>query len=383
MTSTRFNSFPVGGYHAGFESGQTTTIEIPGVGIWDVDESLVKTLRDEVKFEVEVGDSSVNVPVAFATGEKWSLQKNKKTVRDQNGALILPLITVHRDGITMDSASSRGMSQNSGEFVVKYRLSDRDRNLQNLRNRFGIDLQSNLPPPVLDNSDGRDVGSLADDPDIQDGAYLVPKLSSNVWEVIVMPAPRFFVAKYTITMWAHYATHLNEMCEHLMNSFLAPGNRTLRLNTESGYWFIAQFGEEFSSEDNQDAATSEEDIRKVSVTVEVRAYTFGSKNPSDPVAVRRYLSSPEIEFDLQIDSGESENYEVDRIYDDGSFLGDVTEISNSHLMPNPNLIDGHIKLSPENKREPSFKNVNREQRRVKSEKITKGKLRDVYLKTKI
>jgi hypothetical protein len=374
MPSTRFDSRPVGAIPTGYESPQITEgPSIPSAGIEDVDQSLVACLNDDVQFFVQDDAGAKKVEVIFAVGEKWSMLKNHQGLRDHEGRLSLPIITVRRKNINHSTAdiTGRGMNQSTGEIKLRYRLSERDRVMQNLMNRFGIKNQTNL---LVES------GDLEVDPDIKAGALLAPKLDKNTWEILVVPQPQFFTAEYEVTMWAQYTEQLNVMTEKLMAAYLAPGNRTLRLNSDKGFWYIANFGESYASEDNSDSATGEALVRKVTFQVNVPAYSFAPQNPGDPIPIRRYLSNPQISFDIQ-DLTASERLQ-ERVYDDGMILGDVADISTNHNFPNPNLIDGHILLSPDQEMSPSLKRVDKQRKKLRGEKTYAGRLIDPYSKRK-
>ena len=67
---------------------------------------------------------------------------------------------------------------------------------------------------------------------------MFPNLGDNVWEVISIPSPQFFEAKYEIIFWTSYTQHMNYMIQTLMNAQL-PQDRMFKLNTSKGYWFMA------------------------------------------------------------------------------------------------------------------------------------------------
>jgi hypothetical protein len=237
----------------GYDGVAQPTLTIPPCGIEDVDAALFQLLDKEIKFQVGGQDTSEmkKVPIIFAAGEKWALAKNKRAIRDRNGTLILPIITAIRTLVAQspsEDLAGRGINQKTGEIIVRRRLDKSDRSYQALVNRLLINNQKNLAVSPTNAVAGqlstlRDVGDLADDPTVAQGGFLVPDRQNNVYETIVIPSPQFYTATYEITLWAQYTTHVNQVLEQLMSSFL-PQQQGWVLTTPAGYWFNALFADE-------------------------------------------------------------------------------------------------------------------------------------------
>ncbi len=314
--TNRFNSKPGQfGIPSGYEgSALDSVFEIPSVGIQDIDEGLANTIN-EIKFQVSKGSALLqqNVQVVFAVGEKWSLAKSNKVLKDANGKLILPIITIHRKTINHDDSSvtGMGMNQNTGEIVVKTRLAKEDRNFQNILSKVGLNFQLNVPGENSIIYTDRNIGENSNDFDVRKGAFLSPKINKNIYEFLVMPQPQFFVAEYEITIWVQYFEHMNEILDKLMSAYLAPAQRTLKIDTPKGYWFVAYFDGSYTIEDNADSNAGEETIRKCTISVKVPGYTFASKSPGVPLSIRRYVSSPIVNFGFGISQSDTEFETVD------------------------------------------------------------------------
>jgi hypothetical protein len=280
-------------------------VRVPSCGIEDLDKAFFKTLRDGVAFQVSNDPGKQQrVPIVFAVGEKWSMIKSGRAIRDKDGTLILPLVTVRRSGIEQSNTdvNGRGMNQHVGQMTVRTQLDPRDRAYQNILNKLGLVNSED----VAGDRDFDETGSLltdraqiqanALDNDVRAGGLLAPKLGVNAWQIITLPTPQFYTATYEITIWAQYVHHMNQMLEKLMSSYLPTGNRTMRLDTDKGYWFVAYFDEGISSEDNADSSSGEELIRKYKLTVKVPAYIVESGAPGMPSGLRKFVSAPQIAF---------------------------------------------------------------------------------------
>ena len=309
----RYNSGDPNGVPSGYQSPDVPTdINIPSCGIEDVDESLFKLFDKEIKFSVrdnKTGNTK-NVPVVFATGERWALIKKGAPLRDTSNTIILPLTTIRRIALVQDikeDITGRGINQQTGELVIKRRLSQRDRSYQNLINKLGIPNQENIANSLDESgfTTDRDQELNMNDPEIRDGGLLTPKLEKNIWEVITIPSPQFFTAKYEVTFWTQYTTHMNQLIQQLMSAYLPQGN-AFRLDTEKGYWFVATIeGNEYRPEDNSEDFGLEERLIKYSFTMTVPGYYIaGDTANGTPSATRRYISSPLITFQIGSDDGE-------------------------------------------------------------------------------
>lgn len=305
------NSGP-GGLRSGYDRAVSPDdYSIPSCGIEDVDTALFNMFEKELKFEVsQQNGQAKNVPVIFASGEKWALLKRGKALRDKTNALILPLITITRSSITQDFSADiagRGINQQTGEIVIKRRLDPSDRTYQSLINRMRIKNQQNLalpPDEVVEGDIGtlRDVGDLSSNPDVIAGGYLGQNLRNNVYQILTIPAPQFYTAKYDVTFWTQYTTHMNQMIEKLISSYLPQGN-ALKLNTPKGYWFIARVeGNSFTPETNFDDMTTDERMIRCKFSINVQAYLIASSAPGLPAPVRQYVSATEVSFDVSENS---------------------------------------------------------------------------------
>jgi hypothetical protein len=330
---TRFNSnsqpqFGVIGINAKTHQG-TPDLTIPPVGIEDVDVALFKLFENEIKLQVggDNGDFK-KVPVIFATGEKWALLKKKKTLRDKNNSLILPLLTIARNAVSQDLSSDiagRGINQQTGEIIIRRRLDKSDRGYQNLINRFLLKNQKNVATnPELDHVDGqlltdRLIGADSYDSTVQDGAWLADIKKNNIYETIVVPSPQFCNLNYEVTMWTQYTQHMNQLLEQIISSFLPQGN-AWKLNTPKGYWFIATVdNNSYNPETNFEEIGQQERIIKYKFNITVKAYIFAPQHAGNGIPVKRYVSSPIITFDTTLEPNKGLNSSISLKQD--PFLG--------------------------------------------------------------
>lgn len=300
---TRYDSGDPQGVKSGYEGSAVTDLTVPPCTIEDVDRSVMALFDTTLAFKVTTRDDTRDkVPVIFATGERFALLNRNKPIRDKEGKLILPLVSIRRTNIDQTDAdiTGRGMNQHTGDHVVKRRLAASDRGYQRLVNKLGIRNQDGLavfggePNPV---GTYEPTGASALDADVVDGGLLGDKLGNDVFELITMPQPQFYTAKYEIAFWAQYTQQMNEMLEQMMAAQL-PQGRTFRLDTDKGYWFVLYIDEAKSSADNFQDFSEKERVVKYTFTASVPAYLIAGNEIGAPVPLRRTLSSPRIRFDV-------------------------------------------------------------------------------------
>lgn len=293
----------------GYEKGSgLPDLTIPPCGIEDVDVSLFKLFDKEISPQCGgiSGSPMAKVPVIFAAGEKWALLKRSRPLRDRNGTLILPLITIMRSEMNQTASEDvvgRGINQQIGEIVVRRKLDKSDRSYQALINRNLLLNQRGLavrPHDVTDPKQpivDRRVGDRADS--TLAGNLLEPDVLNNVYETVVVPTPQFYTAKYQVTVWTQYTQHANQVMEKIFMSFL-PQGQCWRLETDKGYWFIAKFEDgSLTMETNFEDMSAQERFIKHAFNVSVPAYFFASASPGAPIPIKRYVSSPIISFETE------------------------------------------------------------------------------------
>lgn len=286
---------------SGFGGKAEPDVVIPSCGLEDVDVAMFNLFNKEMNLQSK---EMKKVPTIFASGEKWALFKRGRALRDKNGTLILPLLTIVRTGISQETAdvNGRGINQHTGEIVVSRRLDMNDRKYQDLINRLFLSNQTNLSVPTSDIESqlttGRDLGDLSNEGVVEQGGLLVQNRKNNVYETIVIPAPQFYSVRYEITIWTQYNQELNQLIEQLLSSFL-PQGQCWRLETDKGYWFIATpDGSSWTPENNLDDFSREEKLIRHKFTVNVPAYILASSAPGLPIPVKRYVSAPTVSFDV-------------------------------------------------------------------------------------
>jgi len=298
---------------SGYEGLNTEeNFSIPKNGIEDVDRAVFDLFDKRLAFEVTNKDETIRVPVVFASGERFALTRRKEALRDNNNALILPIISIVRKNIDMSPGQSgygTAISYRDQDlYVIKRRLSEEDRDYQNIINKQGLKNQENVskrkfikgdvyPGNIQDRNNqatrrnGQNLSFYKDQIDLSEN------IGRNIFEIITVPYPEFFTVEYNVTFWTQYVTESNQMLEHLIAKFDGQ-DRGFKIVTRSGYEHFAHVATSFSSEDNFSEYSSEERIIKHSFSLTVPSYLLAPDVDGVNTPFRRFLSAPEINFEI-------------------------------------------------------------------------------------
>lgn len=309
---------------SGYEGTAASDFEIPSCGPEDVDRAFFQLFNEKLPLYFRATKDSSDqkrIPVIFASGERFSVASKKEPFRDRNGALILPIVSISRSGVEQDSTKQAGVAP-INEMTIRKRVSAEDGPYQNLQNSGNFrNAQYSRPGD----------GNVAKDYYAASGRTLRNSLGPNLYEIFVIPMPKFFTLKYEVTLWCQYVQQSNDFLSAIMGAYIQPSNRTVKIETNKGYWFVAYFDPSVSQDNNFSDSSDTERLIKVTLTAEVPAYLLLPKFPGSPRGIRKYVSAPQITFssydgkDEQIDgpnipSGKVESYILSEIetVDDGT-----------------------------------------------------------------
>lgn len=140
-----------------------------------------KTVDSHVKFPN--GDRK-KVHVGFSSGERWITARQKKGVRDNNGVLILPIISIRRSGIE-PTPSMSALGTETATLQISKRITKKTNDLMNLnRNR--------------------------------DPAHRTPA-KPVLYEVTTIPFPDRSIITYEIQVQAQYILQMNAILEKMFH----------------------------------------------------------------------------------------------------------------------------------------------------------------------
>ena len=283
--------------------------QVPTCTIEDVDRALFNLFDKELPLLFKTKEATQRIPVIYATGERFAVLRRKRPLRDKNGALILPLISIMRTGVSQEAQMGPGQG---GPMIIRKRLSEGDKDYQRILNKPKFKNQDDAPSiqhRIITEDGVQDTGSLpgqaatrrTDDGPIplkyRNGNLLEADIGKNIVEVVTIPPVKYYTSTYEITFWAQYTQQMNDMIMAMMSLYQNNHRRTFRLETEKGYWFVGYVGDALSPGNNFDDFTDNERIVRYSFEVTVPGYIVGGEYPGAPSFLRKFVSAPEISFD--------------------------------------------------------------------------------------
>ena len=287
--------------------------DFPSFGIEDIDRAIFKLFDNQLNFQVNQKGETKKVPVVFASGERFALTRRKNPIRDKNNALILPIISIMRGDI--DFSPDQGGKKTAISFreqpsyTIKRRLHEKDRQYQNLLNKFGLKNQDNVAARKNFSQNEISPGNIAEPGTVasrRNGGNLsfttnsglvnlFPDLEKNIFEIIDIPYPEFISVSYDVVFWTQYMGQANQMIETLLFNFTGQGEE-IKMTTSEGFELVAFFKPPFTSSSNFDSYSDDERIIKHSISFTVPGYLINPKQPGLPNVMRSYTSAPVIDF---------------------------------------------------------------------------------------
>jgi hypothetical protein len=303
--------------------------DIPSIGIEDIDRAIFELFDKKLSFEVNHKGSLQKVPVIFASGERFALTRRKNPIRDKENTLILPLISIMRQNIDFSPSQANKKTaiafREQENYVIKYRLSERDRKYQNIINKQNVKNQINVSSAKNFSLSTPAPGSIAKPGTVSTKRAgtasrfsslaqlsLGEELGKNIFEVIQAPYPEFVAVTYDVIFWTQYMQQSNQMLETLVVSFTGQGEE-IPIITSGGYELVAFFSGPFAnSGTNLDDFTESERIIKHTFSVTIPGYIINPKHPGMPKMLRSYVSAPNLSFGVNTGDVESINYQPER-----------------------------------------------------------------------
>tara|TARA_Y100000593_G_scaffold70486_1_gene129391 strand:- start:104 stop:1312 length:1209 start_codon:yes stop_codon:yes gene_type:complete len=297
----------------GYEGTVPDDFSFSPAGIEQMDRAVFELFDKRLAFQVKVKDQSTSVPVVFSTGERFALTRRKSPIRDKNNTLILPIISIHRKNIdTSAGQAGYGTSisfRDQQSYVIKRRLSEKDRDYQKIINKLGLRNQYNVasrtnfskntvfpgnvsyPGRLSSRRNGKNLTFIDD----HAGTFLRDDIGDNIFEIITLPYPKFITATYEVTFWTQYMTQMNQIIETMMSKYDGQ-NYGFQIESKNGYKYVGYIKSPFSNADNFAEFSQDERVIKYTFSLDVPGYLLGIDNPGMSSPVRKFYSAPQIEF---------------------------------------------------------------------------------------
>jgi len=233
-----------------------------------IDQALVAWVKEDLRLSAHTNEGFTNVPVLWQTPERSFQIKHEKSLRDDGGALKLPLISVERTGITKDPERKGGFqaqvySQDepgrTGRWVIAKRIvEDKTRNFA-----VASGTRTNSPAAVQ---------------------RYYPRINKKiVIKTLSIPIPVYVNVEYKITLRTEYQQQMNDLLAPFMT-------RTGQINAfimkRNGHLYEAFIDQGFTH--NNNVANLGEEMRMFvsEVNIRVLGYLVGEGENDDRPIVR-------------------------------------------------------------------------------------------------
>lgn len=220
---------------------------IKPVTIKTVDQSCVDYFDKRLNIHVETGtEKRTKVPVIYATGERFALIRDNKGLRDDNGTLILPLISIRRTLIDR-TPGNHGLGQETPSITVRRQIHSKTANIQNQLYARAV---RGFPQPKRE----------------------------PVYEYLTIPFPDFANVYYEIIIWSQYQSQMNEILEKIffnydhLDSFVMPVEYDGHKRKGNSYYFVGFRDGNITPESNVQEFSDTERIIKYTYNIKVPAY---------------------------------------------------------------------------------------------------------------
>lgn len=221
--------------------------EIKPVTIKTVDQAAVDYFDKRLNIHVETGtEKRTKVPVIYATGERWALIRDNKGLRDDNGTLILPLISIRRTLIDR-TPGTHALGQETPSITIRKQIHSKTANIQNQLYARAV---RGFPQPKRE----------------------------PVYEYLTIPFPDFANVYYEITIWSQYQSQMNEILEKIfynydhLDSFVMPVEYDGYKRKGNSYYFVGFRDGNITPESNVQEFSDTERIIKYTYSIKVPAY---------------------------------------------------------------------------------------------------------------
>ena len=237
--------------------------------IENIDYAMTSWLKIDLALESQTNEGRKKVPVLWQTPERAFQIKNEKDLRDERGALKLPLISVERTGINKNPANkgsyqaqifSDKKDQRTGRMVIARRI------VKDKTSNFAV---------------AQSMRKLPKNAKFQKN---YPRINKKVViQTLSIPIPVYVELDYKITIRSEYQQQMND----LLAPFIA---RTGQINSfvmkRNGHRYEAFIQQSFTH--NNNLANLNEDIRMFStdINIKVLGYLIGEGNNDDRSLVR-------------------------------------------------------------------------------------------------
>ena len=233
-----------------------------------VDRAFFQYVDEDIDAHISTNETFKKVPVIWQTAERAFQIKSDKDLRDKDGKLKFPVITIERTGITKSKDQHGKLlatlapleTTNGGQWLVARRINQEKTALfasSNSMRLTGGDLGKAGLPSTNATSAQR---------------FFPVKNKQIVYESIYVPVPVYVSVNYSITIKTLYQQHINESLTPFITK---TGNWSIAEIGYDGHTYEAFLPDDYGANNNVSDLGEEERLFETKFDVRVLAYLIG------------------------------------------------------------------------------------------------------------
>lgn len=247
--------------------------------IEDIDYAMTSYVKKDLELTTLTNEGRITVPVLWQSPERAFQIKNEKDLRDDRGALKLPLISIERTGITKDPENKGSYRANiysnehngrTGRMVIARRIVE-----DKTRNFAAAAAMRQLPATT-------------------EYQKHFPRINKKiVIQTLSIPIPVYLAVEYNIKLSTEYQQQMND----LVAPFIA---RTGQINSfvmrRNGHIYEAFIDSTFAHNNNVATLNEEERRFTTDIKIKVLGYLMGEGDSDDREIVKIEENFVEVTF---------------------------------------------------------------------------------------
>ena len=264
-------------------TGSSATFSLKEIGMLEstietIDYAMMSWLQEDLQLSTTTNEGFLKPPVLWQVPERTFQIKNEKSLRDDAGALKLPLISLERTGITKDPARkgsfqanlySKNKNGRSGRYILAKRI------VQDKTRNFAVAAGTRT------NTDAARQRNF-------------PRINKKiVIQTLSIPIPVYVQVSYKIMLKSEYQQQMNDM----IAPFIA---RTGQINAfvmkRNGHLYEAFIDQGFTHTNNVNNLAEDMRMFTSEITINVLGYLMGEGASDDRPIVRIDENTVEITF---------------------------------------------------------------------------------------
>ena len=273
--------------HVGDQEVEDKLEEIPfqPSGLETIDRAMWNLVDVELDLYLNSNDGFNKVPVLWTTAERAFQTKDDKDLRDKEGTLVLPIITVARTSVNKEP-DRRGIpyanmfpqpDPKGGTITVARSINQKK--TAEFENALANKIYGPLP------------GSRSHRYNASKRAMTPAKV---VYDTITIPLPTWVTVTYEIALRTEYQQQMNQLVRPFFT--IAGNSRTPKRIRALGHAYEVFISGDFADNSNQLALGMEQRNYETIINVEVLGYLIGEGENQEPPAIVKRQNAVEFKF---------------------------------------------------------------------------------------